>query len=478
MLVATTLLLSVEVQANGIVPITNLFTSGNWLPAGVLTGLIVLTEALLLWRWLKPLSFRMSLGLATLINLASSTLGSLLAWWVLTGQMAWVRAELYFPMFILTLIVETPLLGRLLLRHGVAWSRSIKLSLGLNTISYALVFVGQYGLIFVFLGYGDLADKRAMEAWNDQALLEGQSGYIYTIQSDRTDSGRVFGIDRFDVALQRHDRLALGPEGLYPTAWDVRGHLAAYIKHWQDRRLVVRDLEQSVELAEIPGNLKAVRVAPGLARLAVLERVREVHAPKDQHSSFALGDACRVKIYDSASGEFLAESPRLALDLGMTWLDDTRLVFASLRDAALLDERDKERLGTTYGRGYAEAGQFPIDLFVFNLEAGEVHTLVEGIYPFYLPANQTLLFMREQGLFDANTLWQVPLSGGQPQKLLEGVSGSSLAASSNGDRILFLVPRNNPLVSGEFLVLADPADAERRLIVDAASSYGFRWVAQ
>ncbi len=34
-----------------------------------------------------------------------------------------------------------------------------------------------------------------------------------------------------------------------------------------------------------------------------------------------------------------------------------------------------------YGRSYAEPGQFPIDLFLLNLETSSVEGLVEGFKP-------------------------------------------------------------------------------------------------
>jgi hypothetical protein len=188
-----------ESQADAINPIFNLFTPDTVVPASILTVLIILIEALLLWKWAKPISFRLSLWRATIINIISSAAGSIAAWLFFQEQMIWGMMGLYIPMFFLTLATETPALKYLFRQNGFDWKRTIKISFGLDLISYLFVFIAQFGLIFAYLGYADFADKQTIKKWNNLSLLEGETGYIYTVKYAPAENFTKYIFNRYDV---------------------------------------------------------------------------------------------------------------------------------------------------------------------------------------------------------------------------------------------------------------------------------------
>ena len=165
-------------HADAISPLINLFTPETAVPTSIITTVIILVEAILLRRWVKTVPFKTSLLQSLLMNLASSAAGSVIILLFFKEKMALDMFGLFIPMFILTLIVETPIL-RYLYRHDeVEWPRAMKLSFSLNLVSYCIVFVLQFGFIFAWLGYAGFEDKKTPKESNDLSLLKGETGKI------------------------------------------------------------------------------------------------------------------------------------------------------------------------------------------------------------------------------------------------------------------------------------------------------------
>lgn len=468
-----------ESQADAINPIFNLFTPDTVVPASILTVLIILVEGLLLWRWTKPISFRLSLWRATIINIISSGAGSIAAWLFFQEQMIWGMMGLYVPMFFLTLATETPALKYLYRQNGFDWKRAIKISFGLNLISYLFVFIAQFGLIFAYLGYAGFADKQTIKNWNDISLLEGESGFIYTIKYAPTAKFTKYVFNRYDVENKKWEIVDLGFEkGIYPTVWDIKGNIIACIIEtgdWKNRPITILNATTFSKLSEIEGNFREVRISPDLSKLAVLEYVREINAPRDDESSFMLGSGCKLKIYNIESGSLHSETPRLALDDGLAWTSDSNIIFTSLRDESLLQNTEVETHGHTYGRSYAKEGQFPVDLFVYDLEANLIRSLTEGQYPQFIPSKNEVSFFRASGFYNRD-LWQGNTELTNPLLVLSDIRGNEVAISPSGNKYLILVPHKQPLGSSYFLTLVDPNDGDKRFIVEPNSHYGFRWI--
>lgn len=468
-----------ESQADAINPIFNLFTPETVVPASILTALIILVEALLIWKWTKPISFRLSIWRATIINIISSGAGSLAAWLFFEEQMIWGMTGLYIPMFFLTLATETPALKFLYRKESFNWPRSIKVSLGINLISYMFVFIAQFGLIFAFLGYANFADNQTIKKWNDVSLLEGETGFIYTVKYAPTEKFTKYVFQRYDVENKKWEIIDPGFEkGIYPTVWDVKANLIACIIEtgdWKNRPITVINATTFSKVTQIDGNFREVRISPDLSKLAVLEYVREINAPRDEESSFMLGSGCKLKIYDIKTGSLLYEAPRLALDDGLSWTSNSNIIFSSLRDVSLLQNTEVETHGHTYGRSYAKEGQFPVDLFVYNSESNSVKSLIEGQDPQFIPSKNEISFFRVSGFYNRD-LWQGNTELTNPHLVLSDVRGNEVAISPSGRKYLILVPHKQPLGSSYFLTLVDPNDSEKKFIVEPNSHYGFRWI--
>ena len=468
-----------ESQADAINPLFNLFTPDTVVPASILTVLIILVETLLLWKWIKPISFRLSLWRATIINIISSAAGSIAAWLFFKEQMIWGMMGLYVPMFFLTLATETPALKYFYRQNGFDWKRAIKISFGLNLISYLFVFIAQFGLVFAYLGYAGFADKQTVKNWNDVLLLEGEIGFIYMLKYTPTEKFTKYVFNRYDVENKKWEIIDPGFErGIYPTVWDIKGNIVACIIEtgdWKNRPITILNATTFSKLAEIEGNFREVRISPDLSKLAVLEYVGEINAPRDDESSFMLGSGCKLKIYDLESGSLLNEAPRLALDDGLAWTSDSNIIFSSLRDESLLQNSGVETHGHTYGRSYAKEGQFPIDLFVYDLGANSVRSLIEGQGPQFVPSKNEISFFRVSGFYNRD-LWQSNTELTNPRLVMSDIRGNEVAISPSGRKYLILVPHKQPLGSSYFLTLVDPNDSDKKFIVEPNSRYGFRWI--
>ena len=469
-----------ESQADAINPIFNLFTPDTVVPASILTVLIILVETLLLWKWIKPISFRLSLRRATIINIISSAVGSIAAWLFFQEQMIWEMMGLYIPMFFLTLATETPTLKFLYRQSGLDWERSIKVSFGLNFFSYLFVFITQFVLIFAYVvGYANFADKQTIRKWNDVSLLEGETGFIYTVKDAHTENFKKYVFNRYDVENKKWEIVDPGFErGIYPAVWDAKGNLIACIIETgesKNRPITVINATTFLKLAEIDGNFREARISPDLSKLAVFDYVREINAPRDDKSAFMLGSGCELKIYDIESGSLLHEAPRLALDMGLTWTNNSTIIFASLREESLLKNSEADTPKLKYGRGSAKPGQFPIDLFIYDLRTKSVGSLVEGQGPQFIPSNNEISFVRESEFYNRE-IWQTSIEQKNPRLVLGNIQGYETAVSPSGRKYLILVPHKQPLVSSYFLTLVDPNDQGKRLIIEPNSHYGFRWI--
>lgn len=137
--------------ADGISPILNLFSSETVFPASVITIIIIVFEAILL-RWRIPeITFKKHLWRSTIINIASSAAGSIIILAVSRHHyFIWESFALILPLYLITLITETPLLKAIYKKTNITWPRAIRLSIGINTASYILVFLLEFSFLFAF----------------------------------------------------------------------------------------------------------------------------------------------------------------------------------------------------------------------------------------------------------------------------------------------------------------------------------------
>ncbi|WP_028582154.1 TolB-like translocation protein [Desulfogranum japonicum] len=477
-------------QADAINPLFNLFTPDTVVPASILTVLIIFVEALLLWKWVKPVSFLSSLWRATIINIISSAAGSITAWIFFKEQMIWGMMGLYIPMFFLTMTTETPALKFLYRKEAFDWKRTIKVSFGLNIISYLFVFTSQFGLIFAYLVYAGFADNYSIKNWTDVSLLKEETGYIYTIERlPSTNSLAKHIVKKYDVANSSWETIDPGfqNDGNDLKRWDVQSNILAYIRWIGTQKsktgvapyfsLTVLDEGTLSTIIKMKGSFADVRVSPDLSKLAVLETTTQnIYVPKDNESHFRLGEACALNIYDLKSGALINTASRFSLNEGLAWTNDSKnIIFSSLRNETLMQIQEDKSTTHFYGRSHAEPGQFPIDLFIFNLETSNVESLVEGFMPTVIPSSNELTFLRESGFYKRE-IWKMDIEKRTPSLVIKG-SRDQYAISPSGKRYLIQVPHKQILGDNYFLVVVDPNDNARKYIIDPSYRYyDFRWI--
>lgn len=466
-------------RADAINPITNLFTRDTVIPASILTILIIVIEATLLRWWVKPkLRFLAHLGRSTIINLISSATGSIVVAILHHGDPIWGLSSFFVPMFLLTLITETPGLKLLYRSNGLSWLQATKISVGINAVSYAFVFIFQFLLIFAYFGYASIADKQSLKKWNDAHLLDKESGYIYTVDYAPSLKYSKHVLKRYDVVSKTWSTIDPKSErGIDPIIWDLRGNILACIlqtEDWENRTLSILRGPAYTPVTQIKGNFKEVRIAPDLKKIAVLEYIKEAVAPKDAKSHFMLGSACRLKVFDINTGGLLYETPDFALGQGLCWTNDSNTVlFSSLRDKTLFNHHDSTSHG--YGRGYAKDGQFPIDLFAFDLATRTVRNIVEGMDPRIISSTGDITFLREKGM-NTHEVWRYDQQTGKASLVIGGLYSFRHAVSPNGTRFLVQIPHRQPLGDNSFLTVIEANNARRKFILQSSSRYDFRWI--
>ncbi len=221
--------------ADGVSPILNFFHKDTWLPASIVTLVIILLESgLLRWR-IKSLRFTSILWRCCLLNVASSATGSvLLLAFSRDSFFMWDTMSLVLPLFLITLATEIPLLHVLFKAAPISWKRAASLGCGINIASYVAVFIVEIGLLFGWLSYAGHLDKKELEQWNNPALLEQASGQIYVTES----TGAQHGLRVCIPPSSQWTTLTNCPS-IDPNKWDVAGSTCAFVQwktgDWEDQ---------------------------------------------------------------------------------------------------------------------------------------------------------------------------------------------------------------------------------------------------
>lgn len=344
--------------ADGVSPILNFFHKDTWLPASIVTLVIILVEGgLIRWR-VKQISWGRSLWVSFIINTASSAAGSVLL--LAFGRdsfFMWDTMSLVLPLFIITLATEIPLLHALLKQIPISWRRATALGIGIDVVSYAVVFALEIGLLFVWISYAGHQDRKELAEWQNPRLLEQATGVIYATES----KGGTHKLRSYDIQTQKWISISNSPS-FDPNKWDIKDHVFAFepwnTEDWKNRRLVISRLPDFSVIHEIrleafmyhhfgsPSDWQGVinlALSPDAKSLAILFRYTDTVAYKDRSSYYALGNKCKLVVIDVASGKEIARAPRWASESGLCWLSDCRTVlFPSFNDEKLYDTQKSE----------------------------------------------------------------------------------------------------------------------------------------
>jgi hypothetical protein len=478
------LLIPTAAFADGVSPILNFFHKDTWLPASIVTLVIILVESgLLRWR-IKSLRFTSTLWRCCILNVASSATGSvLLLAFSRDSFFMWDTMSLVLPLFLITLATEIPLLHVLFKTVPLSWKRASVLGCGINIASYAAVFVLEIGLLFGWLSYAGHLDKKELEQWKNPALLEQASGQIYATES----AGSRHGLRVCIPPSSQWTTLTNCPS-LDPNKWDVQGSTCAFVQwgtgDWKDRTLIVSRLPDFQTILTLPPAIFSeaqfdnwqgvtdVSVSPDEKSVAILFRYTDAVAPKDSSSYFDLGSKCKLIVIDIASGQETARAKRWASDSGLCWFSDSRRVlFPSFDDVALYLTTKAEVHGrTSYGIGYARDDRFKRGLYVFDVGTGSTTRFADGYDPSLAVETGTILVRDQNGilLLDSSANIQARIGAAR-------VGFHGAVVSPSGDMILAEIQRHVPFYAGGRLVLFHKNNPDIRHVLDDGFSYRVDW---
>ena len=473
--------------ADGVSPILNFFHKDTWLPATVVTLVIILVESgLLRWR-INQVSFGGVLWRSAVLNITSSTTGSVLL--LMFGRESffmWDTMSLVLPLFIITLVTEIPLLRLLFRQIPLTWGRACALGCGINLASYACVFVLEIALLFGWLSYAGHLDKKEQFEWQNPKLLHRITGTIYGTESkEQTVRLRIFN-------PQTGGWTALtNCPSIDPNEWDIEGRVCAFTRpttgNCKEKHLVISRLPEFTVLHEIGlepftdhtfdnianwQGITALALSPDAKYLAILFRYTDAVAYRDRSSYYNLGSRCRLIVIAVDSGREIARSLRWASDYGLCWLPDARTVLFSSFDKEGLYQIQKSdvRGDISYGIGYSEDGKFSRGIFAFNLDTRKTTRFSDGYAP-------SLAVQKKQVLVrDGTTLRLLDSSGHEKRRLdMPRLGYGGVTVSPDGALILVEIQRRIPFHLRGIPTLVDIAMPTTRHVIGGDFSYKYDW---
>lgn len=469
--------------ADAVSPVLNFFHKDTWLPATIVTLVIVVIESVLIRRLLEQVTYLGALRVSLVLNLASSLAGTgLLLAFSRESYFLWHTMSLVLPLFLITLLTEIPLL-RFLFRHiPLDWDGALRLGFRINLASYAAVFVLEIGLLLGWFYWAGYLDQKDRANWNHPELLGRASGLVYVM-------GAKHGFRTFDPREGRWHSLTNCPS-IDPTAWDVEGRFCAFVRwavaDWKDRKLVIAKLPDFTPVHEISPTLFAdkqpdtwqgvtdLSISPDQKQLALLFRVDDAVAYKDKSSYYDLGSKNRLIVLDLQSGREIARAPRWASGRGLCWLPDSSAVlFPSFRDEALYNTTRAEVRGdTSYGIGYGPSDRFVRSLYSLHIRSGKIAVLSQGYGASRCGRSGSLLVQDQDGFRTLDALGR-ELSHVQIPRLAQ----STAVVSPSGDLLLARIRPRAPLRGETFLAIIDFKSPELRHVIDDSLVYRYDWVA-
>jgi hypothetical protein len=458
-----------------------MFTPDTMVSSVIITIVIILIEAFLLHKWVKTVRFNVCLWRSFLANMSSSAAGSIVLY---LYQMADpIRYQLLntfsllLPMFILTLVVETPILAYLFRREVKGWFRIIRISFGINFISYLAFIVMEAVLIFGAFWYGGLEDRLNARKWSDKSVLKDQTGSIYALEFE----GMKSTVKEYSWITGNWDTLKEIHLGVSNRSWDIQGNLlAGYLSktgQWDEKLpLTLWNLDASKVTCQLKGNFTCVSISPDRKHLATCEYKHWAAVPKDDKTVYVLGDTCVLAINDTRTGVLEMRVPRMALSEGLAWSNDSKtLYFPSLQDETWFEKSPEDyHASSTQGRAYTKKNKYPINIYAFDLSNRTVKPIAQGLYPCVVSMTGEIGFIRENALYD-NQIWLRNLQTGQERLLFDHYPNSEFALSSDGHRLLLALPKYAAMGEQSFLAVVDADHTDKRDIINPSMLFDFKW---
>jgi hypothetical protein len=353
----------------------------------------------------------------------------------------------------------------------------------MNTISYTFIIGGQILLVYGFIWYGGLSDRRAVKQWNDSSVLDGQTGFIYVSENRHGDYPNGSDIKQYDVKNKSWKTIDVGGRGIVWENWDVKGDLLACVRQSESYEtsnpLVILRLPSLKQECSVPGQFNGISLSPDLKMFAALEFVREETAQENKSHFYILGYSCKLQIYSTKTGQLLFESPRLALNQGLSWTKDSdSVIFASFKDEKYFLGGIGHSPHNVLGQGYTPRSQIITSLFSYDLKTGKVSYLTDGVEPFIVDKTNDVSFICNPSgnRLNNTSILQINLSTGKELTLYSHASRERHCVSPNGKLLLLPLPHKQPLDSGDFLTIIDPSNEKKKFILVPKLFGLFKWV--
>ena len=456
--------------ADGIVPLTNLFSKETFVGSSIVLVIIFFLEAFLLKRSIKEISFKKHLLFSVIINILSSGAGSLLMLVSGLGRFYLLFSPLVIvALFIITLITEFfPI--KFLYRKFISLKRVFIIYFKINTISYVSIFALQFIFIMGFLSFSGLADKDIEKKWTHKEILNGEIGYIYTTEYASEDSAdrygtRLHNIKRYNVKMQKWEKI--GSQVFQAWPWDISGNTLACIVSARDER------EGKVSIFSIPEfnlintlsttykNFNKIRLDHSGKYLAVIGDYNFLGSGP--------GIICKMSIFKVETGEKVLEYDYI-FDDGIDWSpDSSKIIFSSLRDKKLFDFNkndifaQRKKLSTEQRRPY---------IYVYDLVNNSTVEICQGLDPQWSPDGRKFLFRK--GIFDGN-LYCYSLVIKKEELLAIKTYISDYRWSPIEQNIVARIPYSQPLPERSRLAIINLKNPNLKFIIEPDAQSIFTW---
>ena len=255
----------------------------------------------------------------------------------------------------------------------------------------------------VIFGDADKVKLRTYEylsyKWRDHSILEGATGAVFAADAPweivpEEERGRL---RRYDLA--RREWIPAGEATPRVTdfvlgamaSWDVHGGWLAYCTpidedNMDTLKAVICQVDTGDVVREFEGNYCQTRLSPSKTKIALIEDcggVLEFHEGGN-HSRY--GQKGRLKVFETATGNLLAEHPDYVLPRGLAWSPDERsIAFVTYADKGVFtfQEREGGRVQTAQmsEKMYEMLGKTEQNVCIWNISKNETVLVGRGVVP-------------------------------------------------------------------------------------------------
>jgi len=450
--------------ANAIAPFIPIFSSATYVMAAIVLVFIILFEAFIIKLFDRKRSFIKCMQVSSIINISSSIAGSLFVLVIRGDIQMWYLRDVTLPAFIITLMVEGPLLYALF-KGRISSGRTVMIDMVMNIASYALLLIVLPILFVMTLSFwGGIDNKNKLRDWSDEQVFTNEQGYIYTIKHKESNP---YTIERYDVQNKEWKAVDVICNGITP--FDVSDNLL--VCRTENDNLygfTLYNTTDAQQVLSLNGKFPNVKISPSGKLIALLEDEGLVCEQKDEGSYYVFGKKTTLRVLDLFTGETIFEYPEVILDDGLAWSPDSnKLAFVSFRDKSLfIPTKEEMKGGTSYGR----PDFHPKYVYVYDLKEKKTQELIEGTHPQFDAKGSSVLINKDKAAVAF---------------YLESKKSEIIASNNNTGRSKYVwSPTNESLLvkimkmdffESTFLVVMNAKNPDKKFIISEDLIYSYDW---